>query len=95
MAGSDDADEIIRLRMHLGEYAGRELPQLAVRPPNRITPGDREVIGLLLQGKTDAQISRVRETSVVSTRSRITALCRKLNVTTREELLRLLGAAAK
>jgi len=86
---------MIRLRLHLGEYADRELPQLAVRPPNRITPGDREVIGLLLEGKSDAQIARARDTSLVSTRSRITALCRKLNAGSREELLRLLGAAVK
>ncbi|MBL8956712.1 MAG: hypothetical protein JNK82_38415 [Myxococcaceae bacterium] len=95
MAGSEDPDEIIRLRMHLGEYAERELPLLALRPPNRITAGDREVIALLLAGKTDAQIAKIRETSLVSARSRITVLCRKLNVASRAALVQLLAAASK
>ena len=95
MAGSEDPDEIIRLRMHLGEFAERELPRLAVRPPNRLTAGDREIIALLLAGKTDAQIARVRETSLVSARSRVTVLCRKLNVASRDELVRVLAAASK
>jgi DNA-binding CsgD family transcriptional regulator len=88
-------DELIRLRLHLGEFASAELPMLAVRPPLRITAQDRTIIAMLLEGKTEAQVARVRGTSLASTRNRVSAICRKLGVGSREELFRLLGAPAK
>lgn len=81
--------------MQLGEFAGVKLPPLPVRPPMRLTPGETQVIGLLFQGKTDAQIAKARGTSVRTVLNQVTSIFRKLGVRTREDLVALLGAPAK
>ena len=96
MAASDpDPDRAIRQRLSLGEFAGLRLPQLPVRPPLRLTPGELQVIGLLLQGRRDAQIARARGTSERTVLNQLSSIFRKLGVKGRDELLVLLQSATK
>jgi DNA-binding NarL/FixJ family response regulator len=54
-----DRDRKIR-QPHLEGSAKLRLPVLQLRPPMRLTPGERHVMMLLVQGKTDAQIAKER-----------------------------------
>ena len=68
--------------------------QLLVRPNvvSRLTPAERDVSLHVIEGWSNAQISRARSTSVRTTANQIASLFRKLNVRGRLELiLRLLG----
>ena len=68
--------------------------KLLVRPSvvSRLTPAERDVSLHVIEGWSNAQISRARSTSVRTTANQISSLFRKLNVRGRLELiLRLLG----
>lgn len=90
---SADPSRIIRFRFGVGEFSQAAFPQLPVRPPMRLTPGERQVIAMLLQRKTDAQIARTRGTSVRTVLNQLSSILRKVEVGSREELLRRLGGA--
>jgi DNA-binding NarL/FixJ family response regulator len=67
---------------------------LLVRPSvvSRLTPAERDVSLYVIEGWSNAQISRARSTSVRTIANQIASLFRKLNVRGRLELiLRLLG----
>ncbi|MBK7861754.1 MAG: helix-turn-helix transcriptional regulator [Archangiaceae bacterium] len=88
-----DRDRKIRQTFRLGEYEKLSLPPLPLRPPMRLTPGEREVIALMFQGKSDAQIAKARGTSVRTVLNQVTSIFRKLGIKSRDELMALLGAA--
>lgn len=92
---TNDSERIIRQRLQVGEFAESRLPPLPVRPPMRLTPGEKQVIALMFQGRSDAQIAKTRGTSVRTVLNQVTSIFRKLGVKSREELIALLGAAVK
>lgn len=92
MAETEDA---IRQRLGMNDALALKLAHLPLRPPMRLTPGERQVITLIAHGKSDAQIAKARGTSVRTVLNQVTSVFRKLGIKTREELLALLGAAPK
>ena len=90
-----DRDRSIRQRLGLGEFAALQLPTLPMRPPMRLTPGELEVIGLIFRSKTDAQIARLRGTSVRTVLNQVTSIFRKLGIKSREQLVALLTRSPK
>jgi DNA-binding CsgD family transcriptional regulator len=90
-----ETDDAIRQRLVMSDALAQRLSHLPLRPPLRLTPGERQVITLIAQGKTDAQIAKARGTSVRTVLNQVTSVFRKLGIKTREELLALLGAAPK
>ena len=87
-----DANRKIRQTLQVGEFAQRGLPPLPVRPPLRLTPGERQVIMLIFQGKSDAQIAKARGTSVRTVLNQLSSVFRKLGFKSRDELMQLLGS---
>lgn len=57
----------------------------------RLTPTEAEVAGLLCDGRTLAQIARLRGVSVNTIKSQVRQIFRKLNVESRVALVRRLG----
>jgi DNA-binding CsgD family transcriptional regulator len=86
-----DSDRRIRQTLQLGEFAQMRLPVLPVRPPMRLTPGERHVIALIVQGRSDSQIAKARGTSVRTVLNQLSSVFRKLGLKSRDELVQLLG----
>ncbi|MBL8918217.1 MAG: helix-turn-helix transcriptional regulator [Myxococcaceae bacterium] len=58
----------------------------ASRPEPSLTGAEREVMALLLEGKTNAQIAKARKTAVRTVANQIASLFRKYGVGSRAEL---------
>lgn len=86
----EDADRRIRLTFQLGEFAATSLPVLPLRPPLRLTRGERQVIAMMLAGRSDAQIAKHRGTSLRTLLNQVSSVLRKLGLGSRDELLALL-----
>jgi DNA-binding CsgD family transcriptional regulator len=57
-----------------------------------LTPAQREVVGLVLQGRSDAEIARVRRCSPHTVASHLQSAFRRLGVNSRAELAALVQA---
>lgn len=59
----------------------------AAAPRAPLTPGERHVLALVLQGKTNQQVAKARGTSVRTVANQVASIFRKLNVQSRAELV--------
>ncbi len=74
------------------EVAGIELlllsiPQLPAVLPKAVTSAEREVLGLLLEGKSNPEIAKLRGVSLRTTINQVASLFRKFNVSSRMQLV--------
>jgi DNA-binding CsgD family transcriptional regulator len=78
-------------RMHLGsdEYALFSFPLPGFSSPVQLTAAEREVLALLLEGLSGAEIAERRGTSVHTLNNQMRAIYRKLGVGSRSELVAL------
>src|SRR5262249_8382167 len=72
------------------EYLLVDFPLREVIAPveikQRLTPGEREVIELVLQGQSNSEIARMRGTSFRTVANQIASIYRKVGVKSRREL---------
>jgi DNA-binding NarL/FixJ family response regulator len=57
-----------------------------------LTPAEAAVLQLIVEGASNAEISRARSTSVRTVANQVASLLRKLNATSRFDLVRRYGA---
>jgi DNA-binding CsgD family transcriptional regulator len=70
-------------------YAVLSIPTSKERVSDDLTPAEREVLALLLDGRSNAEIAIERRTSVRTVANQVAALFRKLGVSSRRELVAL------
>lgn len=61
-------------------------------PPASLTPAERAVLALVVQGGSNAAIARQRKTSVRTVANQVASLLSKLNAGSRFDLIRRFGA---
>ena len=84
---SGTAARLTRFRLGDDEYATLSVPAPLEQQPARLTPAERAVVALLLEGKTNRQICRARKTSVRTVANQVASIFRKLAVGSRAELI--------
>ena len=67
----------------------------SLRLPDSFTPAESQVLRLLMEGHSNAEIATTRETSQRTVANQLAALYRKCGVVTREELIAQLFAAQR
>lgn len=78
--------------MGKSQFTTLSLPLASARPVAPLTPAERQVVALLLEGKSNAQIARARRTSARTVANQVASIFKKLSVSSRAELLAM-GAA--
>ena len=81
------AARLIRFRLGDDEYATLSVPLRAAGPRAPLTPAERAVLALLLEGKSNPQIARARRTAVRTVANQVASLFKKLSVSSRAELI--------
>lgn len=91
MSGGKRSGEITPLSLDGIQAFVIEAPALLL--PDTLTPSERSVVELLLQGATNAQIADARKSRARTVANQVGSIYRKLGVNSRAELLaRLLRA---
>jgi DNA-binding CsgD family transcriptional regulator len=81
--------EIVRVRLAGEEYAVVRLSSLADVLPEGLTEAERDIVGRVLEGRSNAAIARARGTSARTVANQLAGVFRKLGVQSRSELARL------
>ena len=87
---SPDSARATKLRVEGKELLIVSVPALDARLPSRLTAAESEVMRLMLQGKTNGDIAKQRQTSVRTVANQAASIYRKLGVHGRAELGRRL-----
>jgi DNA-binding CsgD family transcriptional regulator len=64
---------------------------LSSQVPGALTPSEREVLACVARGLSNAEIARVRQTSVRTVANQVGSLLRKTGATSRVELSRIVS----
>ncbi|MBL8954105.1 MAG: response regulator transcription factor [Myxococcaceae bacterium] len=86
------AARLTRFRLGDDEYATLSVPAPQAQKAAPLTPAERVVVALLLEGKTNPQIARARKTSVRTVANQVASIFKKLSVGSRAELIARGGA---
>ena len=73
-----------------GTFAVLEWPRPDHRTPEALRPAEREVLELILAGRSNAEIARHRRRSARTVAHQVDSIFRRLGVGSRQELLALL-----
>ncbi len=78
---------VTRFRMGGTQFLTMSVPSGAPRVGFPLTPAERQVVALLIEGKTNAQIARARRTSARTVANQLASIFKKLSVGSRAELI--------
>jgi DNA-binding CsgD family transcriptional regulator len=93
---SNDSDvRVVYFRIGLEDYAILSIPSAFLSALDGLTASERDVVGRLLRGQSNAQIARYRRCSPRTVANQVAAIFRKTGVGSRAELAALLDAGTR
>jgi DNA-binding CsgD family transcriptional regulator len=79
--------EATRFKVGAEELAVLSIPLRRPRLPRDLTPAERQVLLLLMKGRTNDEIARARGTALRTVANQVQAIFKKLGVSSRNELV--------